>query len=193
MLIPPGFANLSFVLTNTMTSQIAMTAIGVSIEDATPSTVIEGAIGAWEDNFAAIVGEEWAGTTVRLSIGTSDPSAPIVIESAPFEGGANTNDTAPPQVATLIRKFTLSGGRKGRGRMFIVGPAEAGIDGGGNFTESQHADNQTRADGFLEDIAAIDGVTSVRLFHTDPDDAPTEVVGLLAVQMVATQRRRLRG
>jgi hypothetical protein len=193
MFIPPGYANLSFEATSTVTGQEAMTAIGVQLEAADPGTVLSGAADAWISNFSPIISEVWSSGKVVITIGTSDPSAPIVGELNFDPWGGVTLDCCPPNVSTLIRKQTLAGGRKGRGRMFLPSPAEDGIDDAGLFSTSQHADNQTRATDFLADVGDIEGVSGVFLFHTDPLDDPSEIVGLTAMQMVATQRRRLRG
>jgi len=192
MFIPPGYAELAYGATHTDTGQEALTAIAVHLEAADPATVITGAAGAWTDTFSTIISDVWIQGFVRMSIGTSDPSAPIVGELTFADWGNNTTDPCPPQVCTLLRKITASGGRKNRGRMYLPSPGEAGVDAAGNFSDTQHDDNQENATTFLETLQAIDGVTGVFLLHTDDDDDPTEIVGLTAVKKVATQRRRLR-
>ena len=192
MFIPPGYANIQWIMQHTNTAQIALTAIGVEIEAADPQVVVEGATAAFDDNFGELCGLAWAGLTVRMVIGTSDPSAPITLESPTWQGGSAAGNACPAQVCTLLKKITLSGGRKGKGRMYLPGPLEGSIDDAGHFTTTQSDDNQARATAFRGDMIAIAGVTSVVLLHTDPADEPSEIVGILADPVVGSQRRRLR-
>lgn len=193
MFIPPGYAQLTFVLEQETTGQQAMTSIGLQIEALDPATFFESVIDLWDLTFGEIVSDTWEGENVLLTVGTSDPSAPIVYSSGAWSGGGNGTDPAPPQVATLYRKITTQGGRKGRGRMYLVGPGESGIDAAGRFSESQHEDNLERGINFLEGLrTTTPGVAEVVLLHTDSDDDPTVIDFLVAQRTVATQRRRLR-
>lgn len=191
MFIPPGYGNLQWTF-RTINGQDALTAMGVRLEAADPPTVLAGAVAAFEDNLSAFVQDGWRGEDVRLIVGTSDPSASLVYENGPWEGGSATADGLPPNVSTLIQKKTLLGGRHGRGRMYLPSPTEGGVDAYGVFSETQFDALVDAVTGFGTDLAGVDGVAELVLLHTDDDVEPTDLTGLFPSRSVVTQRRRLR-
>lgn len=125
-----------------------------------------------------------------------DGGDPVVVASnnAPVVG-TSSGSALPPSVAVLVRKVTALGGRQGRGRMFIPGFNEAGVDPSGalvgaNLTQLQTDLNQWM--GFLNGPGG-EGVDPVLLHSTgETVTAPTVISSFSAQPKVATQRRRLR-
>jgi hypothetical protein len=117
-----------------------------------------------------------------------DDTGPSALHSA-VEPGAGDSAAAPPNVSVLVRKNTALGGRKGRGRMYIPGVAEADSDGAGVMSSVRQAAWQAQADTFLV-AAALGGLAGVVL-HEDAT-TPTPIISLAVDGRVATQRRRLR-
>lgn len=191
MFLPPGYANIQYIM-NDLRSQVALTAIGVKLVSAVPADVLTGAVTAFDTHLAPIVCDEWGGTDVKLVLGTSNPSAPLVFNYGTWDGGDNVSDPMPPNVAYLVKKITGLGGRKGRGRMFLPGVARGGINSDGTLSTSNLADLNTRVEDFREAIRSITGVEETYLFHSSSLDDPTEITQLVVDPLVATQRRRLR-
>lgn len=192
MFIPAGYGNIQFMFAGLTSSQKALTAIGVHLVAADPEEVLDDAATVFGAEFSPVVSDYWTGETIRLVIGTSDPSAPIVVDHGAWAGGDNTASCLPANCAVLVKKNTLLGGRKGRGRMFIPSPTEAGVDTAGNLTSSQLSDFTSRANDFLTGLAGISGVDGVFLFHSSSVDPPTEITSLSVDPVIATQRRRMR-
>lgn len=112
-------------------------------------------------------------------VGTSKPG---------LEVGVGTS----PQVALLIRKNTATGGRQGRGRMYMPGLPEIHVETSGTYDATQRAAAQTRFTDFLGDLEAA-GLPMV-LLHAGPgsEPEPFNVLSLTVDSRVATQRRRNR-
>lgn len=108
--------------------------------------------------------------------------------------GASTAEPESPQTAALIRKSTALAGVRFRGRMYMPGYTESGLQSDGTFTSAVVAANQTRWSDFLADLTT-ENVPMV-LLHSDSTKsatpAPTTVLGLTFEVTAATQRRRIR-
>jgi hypothetical protein len=122
-------------------------------------------------------------------------------------GGNILTAQAPPNLCFLIRKQTALGGRRGRGRMFLPGVAEADVDQAGNVSEARQTGLNASFGTFHAALVTLD--SPMVLLH-DPatvwalEDgqpvrvpvgvapAPTVVTSLSAQAVAATQRRRMR-
>lgn len=106
--------------------------------------------------------------------------------------GANSDSTCPPQVAYLIRKSSATGGRTGRGRLYMPGVLFASITEGGSV---QSGAITSLSDSFNEWNANLtsNSIPMVILHALGSVLPPVEVTGLQCDAIVATQRRRLRG
>lgn len=107
-------------------------------------------------------------------------------------GGGVSGECSAPNTTFLIRKITASGGRAGRGRMFLPGVAESAVTLGGNVVSPFASDNTSAWNAFRIDMNLAD--LPIVLLHGDgsPISTPTEVTSFLCDSKVATQRRRLR-
>lgn len=192
MHIPPGFANVRLMFRHFDSGNDAITGFGVGLESADPPEVLDDIATLWGTTFGPEMSGIWEGEDIQLVVGTSDPTAPLVFTHGAWEGGSGSFETLPPNVATIIEKRTALGGRKGRGRMFIPSPGEAGVDNKGHFSSSQLAFLQTQCNEFLAGVNGISGVTEMVLLHTDPSLAPTTITSLVPKTLIGQQVRRLR-
>lgn len=126
-------------------------------------------------------------TEVRVKLGP-DATGPSAVASVQIDGSVG-GQAAPPQLATLVHKNTPLGGRKGRGRLFLPGLAEAALDQNGLITNAHKVAVET----FLFDLLGgmTLGSTPPMLMHSD-ETAPTAISTVEVDTVLATQRRRLR-
>lgn len=125
--------------------------------------------------------------TVYANIG--GPDLAIGFETVEAQG-QNGNTAASPQVAALVQKLSGLAGRRNRGRMFTPSPSDDGVGATGLISGPVLAAMQTGMDAFLSDLDTLD--VPMKILHTDPAFAPTDVTLLEVSNRVATQRRRLR-
>lgn len=109
------------------------------------------------------------------------------------QAGLEGSNSAPPNVAVVIQKRTATGGRTGRGRMYLPFIDETKIDRGGVLDSTYQSNVQAAADAFISALAAAD-IPMVLLHQLggSSDDTPHLVTSLNVAQRVGTQRRRLR-
>lgn len=109
-----------------------------------------------------------------------------------FTGTATGNQSAEsvtPNVAALVQKRGVLGGRANRGRFFLPGLAEGSVTAGGLLESGYMANLQDAVDDFFAATAVTLG-DHVILHSTSSD--PTIVTSTPVDPKVATQRRRLR-
>jgi|SRR6185312_11470062 len=111
--------------------------------------------------------------------------------TAPVAGLRNPN-AFPNNCAFLLHKVTGSGGRRGRGRMYVPGCAEGDIDNLGVLGSTIKAVLDASATNFLSDLVTLADVDACVLLHQSSPFTPTIITGLTVDTRIATQRRRLR-
>lgn len=189
--IPTGFAQVSWLFTGSAVPEGAAVTCGVDSGSlTTPEAIANVAKDAWVAGLAKIQHETCTLSAVRVKMGPVDtgPSAEVSVNLA----GTATGSPVPPNVAVLVRKVTILGGRQGRGRMYIPGFTEADVDGSGNMTGPYLAVVQGHAQATFDEFVT-QGLFPV-LFHdgAGPVVAPTTITAFQVDGKVATQRRRLR-
>lgn len=131
-------------------------------------------------------------TYLGLTVTLMDASGPIVHEDTTLAGvGLATFDVLPPNVAVLVKKATVSGGRRNRGRLFMP-PAwisEGSVTNQGVIAAASVTTLQTRATATMDRLAASSQEPMV--LHSD-GGAGTLITNLIVDSLCATQRRRLR-
>lgn len=129
--------------------------------------------------YVSLIGQEMTGSGIL----SAERTANLV--------GTATFSPPPPNCSWIVRKNTLFGGRKNRGRMFVP-PARLGettVDAAGVITPANVVAEQDDWTAFH--AAMISGDYPMVLFHSD--GSPSTIVSSLSVEnRVATQRRRLR-
>lgn len=163
--------------------------VGTQVED--PVEIAENVKTAVEtSNFLANSTSEVRITSILVKHGPNDtgPAAELGVQIF----GETSGNAVPPQVAVLIRKNTVQGGRKGQGRFFLPGIPEAGVSSAGVLDQAYVNDIQAAMDAFHESLA--DQLMPMLLLHSveGSSDLPLAVTRLVVQSKVATQRRRLR-
>lgn len=154
----------------------------------TPNSIAETCHALFALHFLPLMGSSVNMPETIARLGPS-PDGPSGSFANPVSGG-NSNNHVTPQVSVLIRKRTSSGGRRHRGRFYLPGLIESGVDPGGLLSGDTPAAFQDGADDFLAALATA--ALPMVILHFDATD-PTTVISLDVDARVATQRRRLRG
>ena len=128
--------------------------------------------------------------TVEVKFGpnSTGPSAEVVAGL----GGGISGECSAPNTAFLIRKLTSTGGRTGRGRMYIPGVAESQVTLGGNLVSPYAADVGATWEAFRTDMSSAGAVPVLLHGPGSPVSTPLIITSFLCDAKVATQRRRLR-
>lgn len=114
-----------------------------------------------------------------------------------FDSGAGvigtvSGEAVPNNTASLLRKITLAGGRRGRGRMFIPGVSEEHVGPTGALTSTLVTALTNAGNDIMGNLVALSSVDAVVLFHNSAPFEPTEITSLVPSAKAATQRRRMR-
>lgn len=195
MWLTAGFGQITWRGTNESNGQMFMTSVGFIPVAVGTDDLAEIELAFWGDlSFGGLVWEGWHSQGVQVKIGTSDPHEPITLEGAAGAEGAATGSPSTPQCSVLLKKLTNRGGRHGRGRMYIPGPQEAWVDGGGFVDPAGMSAYQDALEVFLEVFSTASWSDGLVLLHSDAaGGAPNPIVDWFVEPVVATQRRRLRG
>lgn len=136
-----------------------------------------------------VIGNDYTFNGCTFTVGNDGGN--IVWESVAGQGAGTTGAAQVPQnTATLFRKTSTTGGRKGRGRMYVPGVNELVVGSNGMLTTTYVAAANADAATFIISLAISNN--PMVILHEDPLDAPSVVTNLICQPKVATQRRRLR-
>lgn len=194
MTVPPGYAEISVQFKHTLLSRPAFITFGVDPTSTDPTTVAQacgsavrlaGSLGTRVDSTVTI-----GPTTARL--GTDGSGTLVGVDTVTSNGGLS-GSSAPPNVALLVHKRSGRGGRRGRGRLFIPWAVASGDpDERGTIIGTSITAWNTALQIFLVDLTTRN--CPMVILH-EPGrtvaPAPDIVTGLVADNLVATQRRRL--
>ena len=190
--IPLGYAQANFRYAGSALPHGAEWTLGLNLEGGglTPVQVAEDLHGFYEAaNFDTEMPSSMALQEVYVKFGPSETGA-----SGVFTGtvtGTGSTATAP-NCSWLIHKNTASGGRAGRGRMYIPGVEEATVGVDGDLDNTAVALMQTSSNTFW---TAIGGSTfSPVVLHSEgsPITTPSVITSFTVDGACATQRRRMR-
>lgn len=209
MTIPSGYAQVTVSYDGAAAPSGAANVFGVALLDPLldPTDVAVLVAGIWNTRIRPNLTNDVTITNVRVKFGPDDVG-PMGDAAVSLVGGNNVT-SFPPNVALLAVKNSTLGGRRGRGRMFIPGVAEADADDSGNLAAGTITAQNTALAGVLADLTAAD--IPMVLLHEPATEwvinangqprripvagslpVPTEVTSLTIAPAVATQRRRLR-
>lgn len=192
-IIPPGFAQvLHRIRMSTATSDYLVT-YGVSVETPGSQAMVNALHSAFSDTWDDFMPTGYTIPGAILRVG-QDGTDPVTFESNNAAGtGAGGAGVFPPNTAMLVQKRTGLGGRRNRGRMYIPAVVpEAGADNAGLIDPTYLAGRQTAATAFLAAVAAVSGVGTMVVLHSEAPSTPAGVTSLVVDPRLATQRRRLR-
>lgn len=190
--IPTGYAQANWFFTGTGAPTGAQVTLGLDV----------GALVGDEDQLPEALWNAWD-STIHLQLSGGIILEKCVVKFGPNDvgpfyeyvdtangGAAGVSDS--PNVAMLVRKQSLLGGRRNRGRMYIPGVSQSDVGEDGTLVGASLIAFQTAMDDFLTEIEAT-GCTPV-LLHSESLGvlAPTPMTSFSVQSLVATQRRRLR-
>lgn len=187
--IPSGFGQATIEYSIAGPGGPAMVTFGFADNPASTPDTIANTIGvAWNGagSMRGIVDSGAVNTEIRVLI----RRAGNLVAGADFPGvaGGFGGVAASPQVALLFQKLTGFAGRNRRGRMYV--PAAPQSTEAGSYIAPFPTTAQNAADTFLANLVAAS--LPMHLLHVNPVDPPNQVNQLEFVNLVATQRRRLR-
>lgn len=200
--IPIGYANVA--LNFQCAGRPRQYAVTFGVEQTSPpatpnglAQLIDGAFTSGGAPFATLsnVLDSYTYLGVTLTLMTGTGAVPGVFPNSLV--GTATAGASPGNVAYIVRKATLRGGKAGRGRMFspCFNLAEGSIDSAGFISGGTQAALTTQWGNFLVNLATAGPL--MNLLHGPPTGggavpAPDRVTSLAVEAEVATQRRRIR-
>lgn len=189
MRIPEGFSQVNLIFNGPGVPTGAEMTFGIDNSVALSPADIADNVGTIyvAAGILAVINNDVDLAAIRVKNGPNDdgPFAVVPNPVASTLGG----DSAPPNTAVLIRKFTAAGGRRGSGRFYMPGPNEGSIGDGGLLTSTYIDDVQDAWAAFALGLATAD--LPMVLLH-DNNREPDLVTSLEVQATAATQRRRLR-
>lgn len=192
MIIPTGFAQINFFFVGDNAPTGAQITLGVdhSATSATPITAAEDIGTAFVDNIIPGLSQQITLEKVAAKFGPND-LGPFA-EFAFAEPGLDSGDSEGPAVSMLVQKRTLTGGRAGRGRMFVPGIQEDHFDASGQMDGADVTAYNTAWSDFRNALLALDFVPVVLHGDDSPLTTPTVITAFQVSATAATQRRRQR-
>lgn len=187
MEIPVGFAQATFIFTGAAAPNGAATTLGLDPVSSDPVDIAELLASAWAANIDAVFSANLQLSSILVKMGPNETGN--FHELAVGNVGAVSGSCDPPNTAWLIHKITATGGRRGRGRMFIPGVFAANTNDAGVIDSGTFTALTSSWDAFYEDL--VSNNVPPALLHSD-STPPYAITGLTVDPVVATQRRRLR-
>jgi hypothetical protein len=198
--IPNLFAQVTVKLQHVSGSHVGAVVFGIADTDgltdaiATADKVTQNYLDTW--GVVTDLGVAIGPTIIQVGVGSGPP---VSFVGSLTGTGTITGNVLPSNCALLVAKQTLTGGRRGRGRMFIPWVNdESNVDDVGIISSGSLSALQTAADDFLTALAdpgpSSDATPMFLLHNTEgetPAGPPSEVISLQCSQLIATQRRRL--
>ena len=204
LVIPPGFAHVAVEHRADGDPDPWYCTFGIDTSDAGaayPDIALK-IINAWAVSWENIIGTFVTFSGVQLTVGQD--GAEELRLYFPFDTfeGLNTSQKLPQNCAMLIKKQTLLGGRRNRGRMFIPGAVdEDQVSNTGVINSPKVTEWGNAAQLFVDNLAdpaylfgAQAAIPMVLLHSTGntPTGDPTPVAFATCDNVISTQRRRLR-
>jgi hypothetical protein len=192
--IPIGYANLRFTFSCAGVTDEMGFSVGCAPDPGKGPEVLA------EEAWTAFAIQIWKGGT-----GASDQyiftgvtatimsiTGPVVSNFISPSEGTLVNAVVPPNCCLLISKNTAVGGRKGRGRLFMVAGVlfETEVDAAGRISAATVLAHNDSWETFQTSMD-LDGNPMV-LLHSDGLTTPTPISSFTTSNLLATQRRRMR-
>lgn len=200
LIIPVGFAQVLLPLQHNSLARSALITYGLDVSAAGGDflTVADEQPTIFLDEWGPEIDSEVVVGPAILRVG-QDGGPPLSVDGGDTGSGSDSTPMAPPNVALLVRKQTNTGGRRGRGRMYVPWCLPKGdvndvgvIDVGAVATRASDAVGWL---GNLESGGSGTFETPMVILHDSsgagPEPAPSVVTQLFVDNKVATQRRRL--
>lgn len=189
MIIPIGFGQVTHMFTGVAAPLGA--AVTYGFNNAGPLTALQAAIAAHSAWIGHILPNQSDDITLQQTLVKLGPNAtgPSAVNPGPVSGALANNSTTPG-VAIIAEKNTGTGGRRGRGRMFIPGFGEDAFDSGGNVASGMVTNLNSD---FVSFVTTMDGLgMPLMLMHSEEGFAPTLITSITVDGVAGSQRRRQR-
>ncbi len=200
--IPINYAAVIHSLKYTGDNEAMAITYGVGIDTATPPVDAAAAAGELGQFFATrllpLLPPAVQLTSTEVKWQTVAPPADPVIGASTLgaAGGGNGGVNLLPQnCAWLIHKRTAFAGRRGRGRLYLPGPAEGEVDNLGQVGIATQNSWNGALSSWRTDISGSASFLGMCILHgpgVSAVPAPYFVSSLSLDPVIATQRRRLR-
>jgi hypothetical protein len=209
MTIPVGYAQVTVEYGGTAAPTGAANVFGVRLDDAldAPLNVCTTVESVWVARVMPRLTDDVTLSLVRCKFGPDD-TGPFAELSSGSAGG-QAHNTQPANVAYLVGKATGTGGRRGRGRMFLPGVSETNVNDAGVLDSTWVTNWNTALALVLTDLdsagnpmVVLHEPSTVWVLDANgqpkrqplpgPLPSPDEVTSLSMSGRVATQRRRIR-
>lgn len=200
--VPATAGQVTFVLTLTGDNEPMVLTCGIAVSEGAAQAVAESIADSLNTSNAlrAVISSLYKFTSIEVAInrGTAaEPDYEVGVVSVNISG-SNGAAALPQNSAWILRKFTSLGGRRGKGRMFVPGLAEAVVSATGQVQDDFLDDLQAAATFFYGLLSFIDGdvqcvpvlIHSAEVLANAP--APTIINSFGVDPIIGTQRRRLR-
>lgn len=187
--IPEGFSRVAYRFSLSGDPEVMITTMGYETA-VVGQAVAEAFATTFQDAFPpAEYSASYTFLGVRMEAG-ADGGPPVIYEAVRTAVGTAASAPLTQNVAILVRKTSLLGGRRGRGRMFLppmfLPEGEVSANGMINVGPLAAVQNSVTQAFFtdLDPVLLHDNVPSIL--------APTPITNVIVQAQVATQRRRLR-
>ncbi len=133
-------------------------------------------------------------STEVMTGGTAANPAVVGVHVQRFPG-TGTNSHLPQNSSTLVHKRSSFGGRRNRGRLNFIPPAEASVGNNGAIDAASVAGYQSRFSAWLQEMQATAAVVDMVILHStgiSVEPPPSVVTSLVVDPVISTQRKRLR-
>lgn len=191
-MIPEGYAQVTLGWTGGSLPTGAANVFGVETSDPTTPLAIATAVrqAILDVGLLGNLSSSVAQSSIRVKQGPTD-----IGPSGDFPGagtGGSAGQIGASQLGVLVQKVTAFGGRSGKGRLYIPGAVETGIDVDGSLTPAYQTTLQTVFANFRQEL--IDAGFPMVVFHRpgSPLTEPTPVTSMSVQDRPGTQRRRNR-
>jgi hypothetical protein len=201
LIIPPGFAQASYVMSLDGDSEPIVVTCGHELDSASGANVDDIAddlFGAFATTVLPEVANVYTLEYVAAYVGQDAADSLVVISGVPAVQGGSAALPLPQNCALLVRKRTDLAGRRGRGRLYLPGLPENQVDGAGNVADAHRAGMQALFDDWYDALTVAVGaryyppVVLHRSEGAGIEPAPTPITTFVVEGKIATQRRRLR-
>lgn len=198
LVIPPGAALASIILTGPDGTSPFVTTIGVSTADSGGDYVglANHVMDSYINAFDTLTSERLSIDKVSLLVGSDGGSGSVDSTIQPFQGVRDV-PMAAIAMALIARKVTGQLGRSGRGRMFIPGVlADGDVNENGQIELASRTIFQNACTGFLNNLLTeAEGISAPPvLLHAEETAValPTSIVQLQPSPLVGWIRGRIR-
>lgn len=163
---------------------IALVKIGGNFVQATIDEIAQG----WHDFVTEFMSDDWyvQGEETFYDL-SSDPHPELIADTA-TDVGTDTSDALPPQVALVLSLKASSGGRRGRGRIYLPGVPDSSVSAGGAVDSGFVNDT---LDGFSDWASLCASLGWLPAVYSRTDGVVRAVTTIYISPFVDTQRRRM--